>query len=192
MLKQLVALLALLCSACLAAQDAAHRAIAFDRPETATQGRLEMSLADFSQGQFIPDRFSSYGEGISPALAWSGVPENAASLVLVVEDPDATSTRPFVHWLAWNIDPRAGGLPQDVAPGGKLAGMVQGANSRGKPGYFGPRPGGSKPHRYVFQLFALDARLTLDAGAKRAEVLAAMAGHVIAKGQLMGQFRKPG
>ena len=70
--------------------------------------------------------------------------------------------------------------------------MVQGTNTRGTVGYFGPRPSGSKPHRYIFQLFALDRRLTLDPEAKRSEVIAALAGHVVAKGQLIGIYRKGG
>jgi Raf kinase inhibitor-like YbhB/YbcL family protein len=195
MVKPLFALAALLCAACAGAQDRSGAALAFDRPETATQGRIEVTSSDFSQGGTIPDRFSSYREGVSPALAWTPPPAGTASLALFVEDPDASSARPFVHWLAWNVDPAAGGLPQNVGPGpqtGKLAGMVQGTNGRGGTGYFGPHPPGSKPHRYVFQLFALDTKLTLPAGAKRADLLAAMARHVLAKGQLMGLYRKPG
>jgi Raf kinase inhibitor-like YbhB/YbcL family protein len=187
MFKHLFALIALLCSACLAAQDNADATLTFNRPETATQGKIEMSSADFSQGGAIPDRFSAYGEGISPALAWTGVPNTAQSLVLIVEDPDANSAKPFIHWLAWNIAPAAGSLTQNAARGP----MVQGINSRGSAGYFGPKPSGSKPHRYYFELFALDIKLSLPAGARRPEVLAAMSGHVIAKGQLMGLFRKP-
>jgi Raf kinase inhibitor-like YbhB/YbcL family protein len=107
----------------------------------------------------------------------------------MMEDPDASSTRPFVHWLAWNIDPAAGALPEAVTP--DASGLVQGRNNRRGTGYFGPRPPGSRPHHYHFQLFALDTRLALPAGADREALFAAMNGHVLAKGEIVGLFAQP-
>jgi len=119
-------------------------------------------------------------------------PTGARSLALMMEDPDATSARPFVHWLAWNVDPAAGDLPEGIQPaGGAVAGLRQGRTSRDSVGYFGPRPHGSSPHHYHFQLFALDASLDLADGADREALLAAMAGHVLAKGDLVGLFAQP-
>lgn len=105
----------------------------------------------------------------------------------MMEDPDAVSARPFVHWLAWNVDPAQGSLAEASVP----AGMIQGRNSHGDTVYFGPRPHGSKPHHYHFQLFALDRMLVLPAGADRDMLLAAMSGHVLAKGDLVGLFAQP-
>jgi len=180
--------LALLASACSAggADAAASHALAIDRAETAARGRLEVASSSFPAGGEIPLRYSAYGDNVSSALAWRGVPAEAKSLVLMVEDPDAMSQKPFVHWLAWNLPP-GGSLGEGAVP----AGTVEGRNGRGKTGWFGPHPPGGKPHHYHFELFALDAPLALSAGAEREALLAAMKGHVLAKGETMGLFSKP-
>jgi Raf kinase inhibitor-like YbhB/YbcL family protein len=195
MLRNLIAAAALLCSACLWAGESPKHALAFDRAETQAPDSIGIVSPAFAEGGTIPLRFSAYGEGISPPLSWTGIPDDAVSLVLMMEDPDAVSVRPYLHWVVWNIAADAGGLPQGVEPGsqaGVLATIVQGRNTRRKAGYFGPRPSGSKPHRYFFQLFALDTRLSLDPDAKRSEIIAALKGHVMAKGKLTGLFKKPG
>lgn len=179
-----LALLAASCSA--GSADAADHRLAFDRPETAAQARLEVSSASFEGGKAIPPHYSAYGDNISPGLAWRGAPAGARSLVLMVEDPDASSQKPFVHWLAWNLPP-AGSLGENTVP----AGTVQGKNGRGGNGWFGPHPPGGSPHHYHFELFALDAPLGLAAGSDREALLAAMKGHVMAKGEIVGLFTKP-
>lgn len=171
-----------------------RHALASARSETQAQASFAVTSPAFAEGADIPPRHSAYGDGLSPALRWSGLPAGTQSLVLMMEDPDARSARPFVHWLAWNIDPAATGLPEGVtaAEGPSApAGLLQGRNSRGRIGYFGPRPPGAEPHHYHFQLFALDARLDLPAGADREALLAALRGHVIARGQLVGLFAEP-
>jgi len=186
-------LLGLSCSDEGAAGAAGQRtALASARPETAAAATLTVASSAFAAGGTIPLRFSAYGEGASPEIAWSGVPAGTLSLALMMEDPDAVSVKPFVHWLAWDIDPTLGRLPENLtgADGQRLT-LAQGRNSRGKIGYFGPRPHGTKPHRYHFQLFALDARPALAAGADRETLLAAMKGHVLAKGDLLGLFAAP-
>ena len=185
-----LSLLALACSDdgnAVAGQD--RHALASARVETLTDATFSFSSPAFAANGLIPLRHSAYGDGVSPALSWSGLPAATRSLVLMVEDPDATSARPYVHWLAWNIDPLEGTLPEGLAP--DAPGLVQGRNNRRSNGYFGPRPPGSRPHRYHFQLFALDDALALPAGADREALLAAMNGHVLAKADLVGLFGKP-
>ena len=175
-----------------AAQD--RHALATARAETRTAGTLSVTSPAFAAGAPIPLRHSAYGDGVSPALRWGGLPAGTRSLALMMEDPDATSARPYVHWLAWNIDPAIGGLPEGLPAGAELTQPVavrQGRNNRRSIGYFGPRPPGSRPHRYHFQLFALDTTLDLGGGADREALLAAMNGHVLAKGDLLGMFGKP-
>ena len=111
-----------------------------------------------------------------------------------MEDPDAAPIKPFVHWLAWNIPPDLQSLPEGLQEQLRLTepeGLLQGKTSRGSVGYLGPRPPvGDKPHRYYFQFFALDTMLDVPAGADRDQLLEAMNGHVIAKGQLMGKYQQ--
>ena len=185
-----LSLLVLACSAGSAPGSAQDRhALALARAETQTQASLSVASPAFTAGAAIPLRHSAYGDNVSPALTWSGVPSGARSLAVMLEDPDATSARPFVHWLAWNIDPARGGLPEGIAPA--AADLVQGRNNHGDAGYFGPRPHGSRPHHYHFQLFALDSPLDLAAGADREALLAAMRGHVVARGEIVGLFAEP-
>lgn len=184
----------LCCSACLKADDGQKHALAFDRSETEAADTITLSSPAFDEGQEIPGRYSAYGKGVSPPLKWSGVPPATVSLVLMMEDSDATSAKPYLHWSVWNIPATATGLPEGIGAGvmaGALAGIVQGQNNRRKAEYFGPRPPGSKAHHYHFQLFALDSELELEAGAKRLALIEAMSGHVIAKGKLLGLFTKP-
>ena len=183
-------LFALACSGDGAAGPAQDRhALASMRAETRTDQALTITSPAFPAGSTIPLRHSAYDDGVSPALAWTAVPARAQSVVVMLEDPDAVSARPFVHWLAWNVDPASGGLPEGIAP--DAAGLVQGRNNRGAVGYFGPRPHGSRPHHYHFQLVALDRRLDLGRGADREALLGAMNGHVLAKGDLVGLFAEP-
>ncbi|TFI57838.1 YbhB/YbcL family Raf kinase inhibitor-like protein [Sphingomonas parva] len=151
---------------------------------------MQVSSPAFSAGALIPLRYSAYGDGISPPLAWSAPPEGTRSLVLIMEDPDAVSARPFIHWLAWGIAPTLRQLPEGVADAAPT-GLREGRNTRGRAGYFGPRPHGARPHHYHFQLFALDTAPALAAGSNREALLAAMKGHVLAKGDLVGLFAQP-
>jgi Raf kinase inhibitor-like YbhB/YbcL family protein len=179
-------LLAVACSQPADTAPARPAGLVIDRPETQASATFTVTSRDFQQGGEIPVAFSDYGNSISPSLAWSGLPEATRSLAVVMEDPDA-SGRIFVHWLAWNLDPAAGGL----ARGSVTFGARLGRNGRGNPSYFGPRPPGKTPHHYHFQFFALDTQLALKAGAGREQLLAAMKGHVLAKTDLVGLFRKP-
>ena len=172
-------------------------ATAFERLDAQVAGSDAPVLTSpaFADGQPIPLRHSDYGDGLSPALAWTPV-EGAASYALLVEDPDADRPEPYVHWVAWNIPAGATSLPEGLAPDARLAepaGSLQGVNDRGTVGYFGPRPpAGSGLHHYQVQLFALDTTLDLPADADRAALVGAMRGHVLAKARLVGTHAAPG
>ena len=164
-------------------------------PETASAtAALAVRSSAFQQAQPIPDRHSDYAGGDSPDLTWSGVPAAAKSLVLVADDPDAVSPRPFAHWMVANLPPSGSGLPAGLSKEGRLAdlgGAVQGGTHAGTIGYYGPRPpAGDPPHHYHFQLLALDRTLTLAPGFTRDALLDAIAGHVLAKGELVGTYQR--
>lgn len=146
----------------------------------------------FANMGVIPDKYSNYYEGVSPELKWSGVPQNAKSLVLMMEDPDA-NLKPVTHWIMTNIAPNVTGLPENVMKIETANGAMQGANITGKLGYYGPKPPpADKPHTYHFQIFALDTKLDLPSGFNRQALLDAMKNHVIAKGEIVGTYqRKP-
>ncbi|HEX2763578.1 MAG TPA: YbhB/YbcL family Raf kinase inhibitor-like protein [Allosphingosinicella sp.] len=186
-MKTRILLACLLAVACSEQGDAAKPGgLAVERVETQTAGTLTLTSRDFAAGGNIPPRFSAYDIGISPRLSWRGLPEGTKRLALIMEDPDASGAQPFVHWVAWNIDPAAGGLPSgSVTPGARI-----GRNGRGNPGYFGPHPGKSA-HHYHFQMFALDSELSLKPGSSREQLIQAMKGHVLGKADLVGLFAKP-
>lgn len=140
----------------------------------------------FQQGKPIPPKYSCKGENISPALTWQGAPENTASFVLIMDDPDAPKGT-WVHWVIYN-------LPDDVhhlSENANIAslGGIEGNNSWSKATYGGPCPP-SGMHRYFFKLYALDGMLALPTGANKEQVLQAMKGHVLARAELMGTFMK--
>jgi Raf kinase inhibitor-like YbhB/YbcL family protein len=144
---------------------------------------MKITSSAFHEGANIPSKFTCDGSDTSPPLQIADVPSGAKSLVLIVDDPDAPSGL-FTHWLVWNIPPQTGSIAEGSAPQG-----VQGANDFGKSGYRGPCPPPGT-HRYSFKIFALDRELELRSGAKRSQVDAAMKGHVIAQGELVGRYAK--
>lgn len=148
-------------------------------------GRAKMNVTSsaFQEGANIPSKFSCDGANSSPPLQISDVPSEAKSLVLIVDDPDAPSGL-FTHWVVWNISPQTSTIAEGSVPKG-----VQGTNDFGKSGYGGPCPP-SGTHRYYFKIFALDRELDLPSGAKRGQLDAAMKGHVIAQGELMGRYSR--
>jgi Raf kinase inhibitor-like YbhB/YbcL family protein len=147
-------------------------------------GEFILTSSAFSHGEPIPARYSCEGENLSPPLSWSGWPEGTRSLALIVDDPDAP-VGTFTHWLAWGIDPEAGGLEEGEAP------PVEGRNDFGVTGYGGPcPPPGHGPHRYLFRLYALDSEVGLRAGASRQELERALEGHVLAVAELVGIYER--
>ena len=145
--------------------------------------KMKITSSAFQQGGNIPSKFSCDGRNTSPPLQISDVPPGAKSLVLIVDDPDAPSGL-FTHWAVWNISPQIGSISEGSTPKG-----VQGTNDFGKSGYGGPCPP-SGTHRYYFKIFALDQQLDLPSGAKRSQLDAAMKGHMVAQGELMGRYAR--
>ena len=141
----------------------------------------------FTEDHAIPVKHTADGADVSPPLTWSGVPHGTRSLVLLCEDPDAPRGT-WSHWVLFNLPPETRELPEGVSRAKLPAGAVEGTNDFGKPGYGGPSPPPGAPHRYYFKLSALSVELKLPAGAKRQEVLAAMDGHVLGEGWLMGTY----
>jgi hypothetical protein len=143
---------------------------------------ISITSPSFQAGGDIPTKFTCNGTNVSPELQISRVPNEAKSLVLIVDDPDAPRGL-FTHWIVWNIDPKTTRVAENNAP---TAG-VQGTNDFGKRNYGGPCPP-SGTHRYFFKIFALDIKLELKPSARRAELDAAMRGHILAQGELMARY----
>jgi Raf kinase inhibitor-like YbhB/YbcL family protein len=144
---------------------------------------LKITSPAFHEGGNIPSKFTCDGSDISPPLQIAGVPPGAKSLVLIADDPDAPGGL-FTHWLVWNIPAQTNSIAESTAPKG-----IQGANDFGKSGYRGPCPPPGT-HRYSFKILALDRELDLHGGAKRSQVDAAIKGHVIAQGELVGHYER--
>lgn len=164
---------ALLFAACGGGQKAGE-------PLPETGGTLRLTSPAFTPGGTLPARYTCAGEGVSPPLAWHGVPPGARELTLVVEDRDAGR---FVHWTALAIPPTRTGVREAVAP------RLEADNSFGEHGWGAPcPPKGDAPHRYVFALYATDAPLGLGADASPDAVRRGLADHGIARGLLTARF----
>lgn len=145
---------------------------------------------NFEHGSSIPAQFTCEGQGLAPALAWSGAPSGTKSLALVVDDPDAPDPRApkttFVHWVLYDLPPTARGLPE----GGALPeGTREGTNDWKRTGWGGPCPPIGR-HRYVFKLYALDTVLPDLRQPTKAQLEKAMEGHVLGRTELVGTYEK--
>ena len=150
---------------------------------------IVITSSAFTEGQAIPTRYTCDGPDVSPDLAWSGVPEETASLALICDDPDAPMGT-WVHWVLFNIPASTDGLPAEIPSDASLEnGARHGKNDFGKLGYGGPCPPGGT-HRYFFKLYALDSVLELDSGITKAQLREAMEGHILAESQLMGTYSR--
>ena len=153
---------------------------------------IKLTSTSFAHEGAIPRIHTCEGQDVSPQLAWSMIPEPAKSLVLVVDDPDAPDPAApkmtWVHWLLYNIAPSSTGLPQGVSVEQLPPGTLQGISDFGRTGYGGPCPPIGR-HRYFHKLYALDTRLDL-AQATKADLQAAMKGHVLAAAELIGTYQK--
>ncbi len=165
----------------------------FGRPQTAPpaappQTDLNLTASSFRANGEIPARFSCDGDDTSPALSWSDPPAATRSFALAVLDPDAPGGN-FVHWIIYDLPASTRALPEGVAQGPDAAGGHQGTNSFGKTGYNGPCPPPGSGHRYVFRLFALDSTLNLQ-HATAQDLQSAMKNHILARGEIVGVFRR--
>lgn len=155
---------------------------------------MTLSSAAFADGGIIPDRYSVLAaDPVSPAFSWANAPAATASFTIILHDVDSLPRKGFpdnLHWLIFNIPATATSLPEGVTAEPQLPnGAIQGLNGSHKVGYL---PLGARIvyHHYVAELFALDIKLTLGPGATRADVLAAMDGHVIGKTAYEGRFHR--
>lgn len=146
--------------------------------------QIQLSSSAFQEGGKIPAQYTCDGANVSPPLEWTGVPQGAKSLALIVEDPDAPSGV-WVHWVLFNLEPGLTELPEGVKPGSL---GEQGMNDSRRPGYSGPCPPRGPAHRYFFKMYALDKTLSLSAGATKKDAEKAMQGSVLAQGQLIGKY----
>lgn len=155
---------------------------------------LTIRSSAFADQARISKRFTGDGEDVSPELSWSGVPAGAKELALICDDPDAPTPEPWVHWLIFKIPAAATGLREHIPLTGSLsepAGAMQGVNSWGEIGYRGPAPPrGHGVHHYHFKLYALDATLSVPAGADKKTLLAAMEGHIVAQAEWVGTYER--
>jgi Raf kinase inhibitor-like YbhB/YbcL family protein len=149
---------------------------------------LEVTSTAFQNGATIPKPFTGDGADRSPPLGWSEPPAGTQSLALICDDPDAPRGT-WVHWVLFNLPGPARALEEGVPTTETLGnGARQGKIDFGNIGYGGPAPPKGKPHRYFFKVYALDTPLDLSPGATKSQLVAAMKSHVLAEGQLQGQY----
>ena len=152
---------------------------------------MNISSTEFKNGESIPAKFTCQGENINPELIIEGVPAEAKSLVLIMDDPDipdfvkkSMGIDVFDHWVVFNIPPQTAKIAEGTEPEG-----TAGLNSSSKNGYTGPCPP-DREHRYFFKLYALDLMLDSPLGSDKQTVEKAMAGHIISQAELMGTYVK--
>ena len=151
---------------------------------------LELAVlsAAFAMGAAVPDRYAC--GPCSPPLSWSEPPAGTQSLAILCDDPDAPAGD-WVHWVVFNLAPDVRALPENVARDAALpGGAIQGVNDYGRNGYDGPCPPPGQTHRYHFKVFALDARLDLAPASRKADLVRAMRGHVLAQGEVVGTYAR--
>ena len=149
--------------------------------------KMTISSAAFAGGASIPAKYTCDAQNPpNPPLQFAGVPANAKSLVLIMNDPDVPKnlvpSGVFDHWMIWDMAPESKGIKEGDG--------AQGINGAGKTGYFGPCPP-DREHRYFFRLYALDVKLGNAKITNRAELEAAMKGHIVEQAELMGRYNRP-
>lgn len=143
---------------------------------------MKIESSAFSHNQTIPPKYTCNGENISPPLKFEAIPDNAQSLALIVDDPDAPMGT-WVHWVVYNINPNTTVFAENTKE------ATQGINDFREIGYGGPCPPFGT-HRYFFKLYAVDKKLNLPQGATKAQVESAIKGHIIESAELIGLYKK--
>ena len=143
---------------------------------------LTVKSPSFQHISPIPKKYSCDGEGTNPPLTIEGIPKEAKTLALVIDDPDAPGGT-FDHWVVWNISPFTTKITEHSVPG------IEGLNSARKQGYTGPCPP-SGSHRYFFKVYALNTELNLGPKTTKRDLEKAMQGHIVAKGELIGLYHR--
>ncbi|HEY5289998.1 MAG TPA: YbhB/YbcL family Raf kinase inhibitor-like protein [Caulobacteraceae bacterium] len=164
---------------------AAAPALVLSRVPAKSAASVTVGSTAIGPDHLVAQRNTAFGQGLSPEVNWNSAP-GARAYAVILEDPDAPGAKPFVHWLAWNIPATVTRLAEGVP----TTGAIEGRNDHGGNGYWGPHPP-SGTHHYHLQVFALDAPLVLTAGADRDALAAAMRGHVLASGEIVGLVTAP-
>ena len=151
--------------------------------EVVQMSSLRIASPVFSEGGFIPQKYTCRGMNINPPLTIDGIPPDTRSLVLIVDDPDAPMGT-WTHWVLFNI-PRILKIEENSTPANATLGLTSSQNSS----YSGPCPP-SGTHRYFFRLYALNTTLGLGTGATRDHVEQAMIGHSIGEAKIMGKYTR--
>jgi Raf kinase inhibitor-like YbhB/YbcL family protein len=156
---------------------------------------LQITSDAFGDGGPIPRKYTGDGEDLSPPLHVARIPDGAKELALIVDDPDAPRDEPFVHWVMYKIPAGQKDLPEAIPASARPTsppGVMQGTNSFGKVGYGGPSPPPRHgTHHYHFHVYALDRPIDARGGLDKTALLAAMSGHVIDEGDLVGTYERP-
>jgi Raf kinase inhibitor-like YbhB/YbcL family protein len=155
--------------------------------------KFRLMTPAYKEGSMIPTQYSCADpNAVSPALEWSNPPAATASFAVIMHDTDAApgkNSMDVTHWIFWNVPAGSTSLAGGLKPDSSPEGIVQGKNIRNVNGYQPPcPPPGAAPHHYIFEIYALDSKLDLPAGASRADLLKAMDGHVIGKATYVGLF----
>jgi len=185
----------------LAAVGVAFPTLSVAQASSGPAATLTVTSLTLTAGQPIPKQHTADGENTSPAFAWTGAPATTRSFALVCDDPDVlippTNPQPFVHWVIYNIPGAAKGLPANIpidpaaTMPAEITGATQGPSGFRRPIYRGPAPPPGKVHNYHFTVFALDVA-ELPAGLTKAQLVEAMAGHIVGQGELVATYeRKP-
>ncbi len=142
---------------------------------------LKVTSPVFSNTGSIPTKYTCDGNDVNPPLKIGGIPGETKSLVLIVDDPDAPRGT-WDHWIVWNIPP-VEKIEENTVPG------TEGLNDSRNHSYGGPCPP-SGTHRYFFKVYALDTKLDLDPNSRKKDVERAIKEHVLAKGEIVGLYRR--
>lgn len=145
---------------------------------------MEITSSAFENNKFIPAKYTCNGEGVNPPLAISGLPEGTKSLVLILNDPDATIGT-FQHWIVYNIAPETSVIEENSVP----KDAIELENDLDKANYGGPCPS-KGTHRYFFKIFALDSMLNIPMDSKIIDLEVAMSSHILDQAELVGLYKK--